>query len=735
MNNQMRNAALKYAERGFPVFPLHYPSEKGCSCEKKTECDRIGKHPRIKGWNNAATTKPEKIKKWWTETPDANIGIITGTRSSLLIVDVDIKSNTHEPLHKLKANYPAVDKTATVKSGGGGFHFYFKSDDPDLKNSVGMLAENVDIRANGGYIIAPPSLHRSGKRYEWSSKLDNIQHAPTKLIQDLVNLKADVKKNKQQKSSIKNKGATIKSGSRNEELTSIAGKLRSEGKEYDEILKNIDEINSTKCLPPLEFSEVEGICKSVMRYKPHDIDSEIKEKLNSTDYVIAEILYERNKSELLFDVERSVYLIYTGSYWLVDYNNHYLEGRIGQLQSYFKEQATSENDSAEKKRLIACAKRCSNITSIRSIASILHIAVQSIRIETNSLDANGDLLNFPNGTLELSTQRLRQHNPEDRITSVMSYNYDPEAKCPTWINFLNTMFEGDEEIIQFIKKALGYTLSNDQSLQCFFFLYGVGKNGKSTLLETVRKLIGKYSVKAPVSCITYKKYGDGIPNDVARFAGKRLVLFSEIAQGLKLDEAKMKDFTGGDTITARFLRQEYFDFSPTHTIWMYGNYRPIIVGTDEGIWRRIMLIHCPHIVSEDEHIPDLDEKLTNELPGILNWCLAGYKSYLQNGKKITEPESVRNARLEYRSESDITSQFLNDKCVLSFSKTIRYSYLYNEYTQWCKDMNRPPLSSRKLSAYLKSNNFKDYNSGGYLHFEGIGLPDQSQNGSPSSRSS
>lgn len=723
MSKSMLNFALDYAKNGFKVIPVHYPVKNGCSCGN-TKCNSMGKHPMIKNWNVDATTDPEKIKQWWNKSPNANIGIITGLASNLIVIDVDIKNGATKHLTKLRKNYPVLNQTSIVKTGGGGYHFYLRTYDSNLKNSASKLDQNVDIRANGGFIVAPPSLHHSGKRYEWSPGLEMIKDMPSQLLTDLKKKRTSTKK-----------GAVIKEGSRNDHLFSIAGKLRNQGAEYEEILEQIIVINELECNPPLEHNELESICESIMKYDPDNADSEIDEKLIGTDIYNAKLLYELNKSKILFDIERSIYLIYNGKYWVEDHNNHRIEALAGELQNHFRNQAKSESNRDTRKRLISSARSCSNIARIRSISSILHIAVPEIRISPNSLNPNGDLLNLSNGTLKLSTKQLQPHNPNDRITTLLNFKYDENAKCPTWNRFLNTMFDGDEDLIQFIQQALGYTLTTDQSQQCFFFLYGQGKNGKSTFLEVLQALLGEYSIKAGFSSIMKKKYGDGIPNDIARFAGKRLIVFSEIPQGSQLDEAKVKDLTGGDTITARFLRQNYFDFLPTHTIWMYGNHRPSIVGTDEGIWRRMMLIECAHTVSKQELDPDLKEKLLKELSGILNWCIAGYKNFLDNGKKLTEPESVRKARISYRSESDITSHFINDVCKVSANETVKFGDLYQEYRLWCESLNRPPQSNRELSTYLRTNGFKERNSGGFLYFNGIGLTESLRSGSSSSRSS
>lgn len=215
-----------------------------------------------------------------------------------------------------------------------------------------------------------------------------------------------------------------------------------------------------------------------------------------------------------------------------------------------------------------------------------------------------------------------------------------------------------------------------------FILHGTGRNGKSTLLEVVRALLGDYAMRTPTSTLMTKR-GEGIPNDIARLKGARFVSASESEDGRRLAESLIKDLTGGDTISARFLRAEFFDFRPEFKVFLATNHKPGIRGTDDGIWDRVRLIPFDVRILDDQLDPHLLSKLTKELPGILNWAIRGCLDWQSDG--LGMPPVVAEATEAYRSEQGVLAMFIIDRCVVHPRASCGATTLYAAYKEWCEE--------------------------------------------------
>ena len=345
-----------------------------------------------------------------------------------------------------------------------------------------------------------------------------------------------------------------------------------------------------------------------------------------------------------------------------------------------------------------------------------------IAARTSAFDGDPWLLNCENGILDLKTGELHPHDPSKRLMKIAGTKYDKEAACPRWLSFLDRIFKSDQTMIDFIQRAAGYTLTGDIGEQAFFFLHGGGANGKSTFTETIQSVLGDYARKSKTETLMTKKNISGANNDVARLAGARMVSAAELGEGHRLNEALIKDLTGGDVITARFLYREDFQYKPTFKIWMYGNHTPGITGTDDGIKRRIKMIPFEVRIPDAEQDKKLCEKLREELPGILAWMVRGCLDWQRQGLKY--PQAITTATNTYLASEDVLGAFLEDCCTTESSiAAVQARDLYTAFKLWAVDTGAEIVSEVIFSRRMAEKGFRGERApgDGRKRYSGVGL--------------
>jgi putative DNA primase/helicase len=390
--------------------------------------------------------------------------------------------------------------------------------------------------------------------------------------------------------------------------------------------------------------------------------SETPGRFNLTDYGNAERLVDLYGSELRYCHSMNNWLVWDGKRWAEDKSGQAERMAKKTIRAIYGEAASIpvEDKTGKAKALASHAIRSESKRAIRDML-ILAQSEESIPLTREELDTNLWLLNCSNGTIDLRTGELRKHRREDYITRCIATRFNPDAPRHLWEAFLKKIFNGNTELIAFFKRALGYALTGDTSEQCFFLLYGSGSNGKSTLLEVIQAILSDYAQAAEFKAFLSRD-NEGIRNDIARMNGKRLVVAKEADKGKQLAEALVKTLTGGDTITARFLHQEYFDFKPQFKLFLAANHKPEIKGTDLGIWRRVRLVPFEVTIPDKDKDKNLSKKLLEEAEGILAWLVEGCLEWQREG--LGEPQIVRDATQAYQTEMDIAAQFLKDNCRL-----------------------------------------------------------------------
>jgi putative DNA primase/helicase len=341
-----------------------------------------------------------------------------------------------------------------------------------------------------------------------------------------------------------------------------------------------------------------------------------------------------------------------------------------------------------------------------TIAGGLKLAKHALLLDHEAINPNPWLFNCQNGTIDLKTGTLKSHDPADLITHLAPVTYDPTATCPIWEQFLMEVFAGDASMVAFIQRAIGASLAGIVHDRALFLLYGAqGHNGKTTLVEVVRDLLGTtgeegFGYARKVDVMTFmksKNYEDNL-RKAAQLAGARFVYSSEIDEEHRLNEQLIKDMTGGDTMEARRLYKEAFNFKPTFKPWLYGNHKPEIRGTDDALWDRVKLIEFPVSFADRVDLA-LPHRLRQELSGILTWALAGCLAWQQAG--LNPPERVKTATATYRREQDLVGQFITECCQTGEDyMQCKAAALYAAYRRWAETNEAPILSQKRFGTYL-----------------------------------
>jgi putative DNA primase/helicase len=464
------------------------------------------------------------------------------------------------------------------------------------------------------------------------------------------------------------------------------------------------------------FLRVQDILKSINSAKP------------LTDVGNAERFVERWGDTVCFLPHRKQYMIFDGKRYALDDSGQITKLAIETMKSIYDE-CMDESGDKRRKKITAHAHMSQSEGKIRSL---LTLSQHQIARAHNDFDKNPYLLNTQNGTIDLKvdenlfelfdkwvkegrdseflkqmkpSHEIKEHDRRDMLSQISGARYDPSAKCPSWKMFLTEIFDNDEDLINFMQRAIGYSLTGDVTEQKIFFLHGTGRNGKSTFLNVIHALMGEYGQKAPMSAFLRKR-ADAASNDIATLCGSRFVSASEIAQGEKLNEKIIKELSGGDSFTGRFLFKEFFTFDPTFKIWLSANNLPQIEGLDFGIWRRICLIPFDVVISESEVDRKLEGKLKEELSGILNWAIKGCIDWQRDG--LQEPDKVKKATDSFKTESDDILNFLDEECISEpgdDNLKVSVSDLHEKYSNWASKQKNTPIRLKKFGQKLREKGF------------------------------
>jgi putative DNA primase/helicase len=704
---------------------------------KLVRVSRKTKKPVESGWQRRAVPLNDVVE-WVAE--GGNVGWQVGEVSDWRCA-VDPDCPEAEKLapsflpDTLKAAKGSVPSLYFYRSPGLGFDTF-----KDLDGSPIM-----DLKASnngaGHQVVVEPSVHRDKGPYKWVGGYNPaaIREVPAAELRALVGelaVAALIARNLPEKG-------------RHDLAMALAGYLLRNGLGVPTVLKILTaawEVN----VPPREaFRDLQGIVRDTsVRLERNDPATggrtleelvpgmpariakflgwerpdqrELRRHYTRSDVGNAERFIDMHGDRLRWCPARKTWLFYDGCCWTWDECGAVVKLAQKTARSIHKDAAAEED--ANKQREIAKFAIASQNEG--RISGMLSQAKPHLAVRLEDLDRDPWLLNCQNGTLDLRAGKLRAHDPADYITKVVPVKYVPAAARQRFEKYLEEALV-DRALISFVKRYSGYTLTGITRERLLAILWGSGKNGKTTLVELVRDVLGDYAQNTDVETILVKRYA-GVGNDVAALRGARFVSCAEVGRGRRLDESKVKQLTGSDTVTARYLFGEPFNFRPQFKLWISTNNKPEVQGVDDAIWDRLRLIPFTQRFDGDRQDPKLPEKLRAESEGVLAWMVEGCLEWQEHG--LGEPETVTAATEQYRAEMDTLAAFLDEECVVGHGCKVLAERLYERYAIWCdksgerQDPKKAFVARLAERGYARRRETSGVNKGRYI-WDGIGLRD------------
>jgi putative DNA primase/helicase len=401
------------------------------------------------------------------------------------------------------------------------------------------------------------------------------------------------------------------------------------------------------------------------------------EEIHFTDMGNATRFVRLHGHEVRYCFPQSTGYYYDGRRWRPDKTGRLYEMAQDVIKALLK-QASEETDKDRRMRLENFALKCESDSKIESM---LKASRSKLAILPEDFDRDPWLFNCQNGTINLLDATIQLHDRDDFISKISPVEFNPSALCPSWIEHLNKIMAGNQNLIGFLQRFFGYCLTGSIDERCMAIFHGAGANGKTVTIETIAYIMGDHAQRTRTETILIKRE-NSISNDVADLVGSRFVYSSEAEQDKRMAESLVKDLTGGDSISVRKLYQEYFTFKPQFKIVLSTNHKPVIYGTDQAIWDRIRLVPFTLTIPENERKPmhEMMGLFQDEAPGILAWMVRGCLEWLENG--LQTPEEVRTATKQYRSDMDILGEFIDDCCIEDAEAKTPAKDLYLKFKEW-----------------------------------------------------
>jgi len=771
-------AALEYLARGWSVLAICPPDHAKVGTHHEKHCKNPGKAPWGK-WKEFQERLPteDELRRKFRDNPHLNVGIALGPVSGLIRVDVDGPGGEAKLERLSGGDLPATLEFTSGRANGGRGLLFRIPEGVTLRTTSGSPKKGEELRfqAKGAQTVLPPSRHASGSCYAWrpGHAPDEIEAAiaPSWLVQALSEVRqppraggmdgiGDRKRilNRAEKYIAKMPAAVSGNGGHDQTFAVACTLVHGFGLSVEEALPIITRYNE-RCQPPWAEAELlhklhdaekqpgerghllnglaphgsNGPDQATVRNNGDASEANTFDQIHLTDLGNARRVVKRHGAGLRYCKSWKSWLTWDGRRWAEDATGEAVRcvketqgalfAEIAQnLNELRQAQAEGDDEDGERasqiKKLNALLKHALEWEKAKSIYDSLLLATTepSIPVVTEQLDVNPYLLNCLNGTVDLRTGEVRPHRREDLLTKLCPVEYRSDAVCPRWEGFLHRIMNGNQDLIEYLQRVVGYSLTAVATEQCLWFFYGTGANGKSTFLTTIRDLMGDYAIQA-VSELLLAKKSESHPTERADLFGRRFVATIEVDKGRQIAEALMKQLTGGENIRARKLYKDFFEFPPTWKIFLAANHKPVLRGTDHAVWRRIKLVPFEVTIPDEEKDKDLPQKLKAESHGILAWAVRGCMKWLQHG--LQEPEEVKAATDKYRAEQDTLATFIDACCVCRPEVRVSASELLEKYERWSGDK----LSPKAFTAMMEEKGYPSRRgTGGYAFYHGIGLP-------------
>ena len=693
----MKEGALHYAEMGLAVFPL--------VCRDKV--------PAVVGGCKVATTERTTIERWWDKNPQYNIGIATGNKSSgLVVIDLDVDKNKgidgYDVLRDWQNKHGKLPETWQSITGRGGYHYFYK-DAIVHSNRVGLY-EGVDIRGEGGYIVAPPSVHPNGNIYEWEQGPEEYEIAQ---VDNIVN---DFLKGEKQRRDSEHKTnfkvpELIPEGKRVDTIVRLIASLRTKGLDDDAIKAAVRVENEKRCNPPLKEKELEKAVFpalkrdwqvnshyynnfNAMNENDNKYVNEVLKKLNELNAVERFPMNDRGSADLFATVFMDVsrynptkkdWMYYDGTRWVADQEGMRAKRNAKTLADALVRYSVTVSLPDDKRQ--SYIKYAAGMMNYRSRNVMVTDAKDLNFFDNTELDKDDFLLNCKNCVLDLSGDQPKEleHKADLLLSKICNANYNPAATCTLWEKTVNEIMQGDSSKIEYLQKMSGRFLTGDTSEEEFYIFFGATtRNGKSTITELLLYLLGDYATTISPESLAIKVNKDSrtASPDIAKLAGTRFVVASEPPRRMLFDSSLVKTLTGRDTVSARFLHENEFQFKPKFKLILNSNYLPVISDKTVFSSNRVKVVPFERHFTEKEQNKHLKEQLQQEIDGILNWCIQGLSLYRKEG--LEPPTAVQIATHEYSEDSDKIGKFISE-CLEKSDQNLAAKDVYEKYSQWCND--------------------------------------------------
>jgi putative DNA primase/helicase len=652
------------------------------------------KTPLLRGWVETASNNLEEILSWDAKYPTANWGVVTGPESGITVVDIDPRNGGDQSWAVLVAKYgePNAPKVSTPS---GGMHYYFK-------HFMGTqpLGDGIDVLNNRHNAVLPPSRTASGE-YAWAggSIPKNIPSAP-KWLRTL---------------------AKKESGARNDGAYKAACALFRSGMNKAGVLERVlaeygdedDQEHNAGLKKAVDSAEAHSGSTRDAFVRTGQGNAEDFDEYLPSDHGNALLFRKYAPSDLLY-IQDVGWAMYTGAVWEIDDNvaARAFTAIMERMRDVYTLAASASVDMETRRFFTERLNHYTLSTNNKNVKNGMESAARlegvAAKVEMFDSESSAHLLNFRNGTVDLRTGELRPHCKSDYITKIIDYDYQEDAPSSFWDATLDKIFGGDQELIAYVQTMLGASMIGSQDTRTLFIAYGrTGKNGKSTLFETLAEILGSYSDHAELKTLAGTDTGNLTELTTRmRIRGARLVVSSEVASTDSMDAAMIKRLTGGDTISARSMFKSTITFRPVCSIWLRTNTLPMVRGADRAFWERICIIPFEHRFEGEGQLEftEVNRRFKAEAAGILSWLVQGAKIWSNRSGPIPVPEKVQALRDMYMTDTDTFADFLSERMTFQFGAESRLAAVHSEYTDFCKKrgMPAPPLSAFKQDLRAQS---------------------------------